>query len=161
MSLLSSLLLVVSVDNNTANAVLISLLATLGFTVFSVIVSSVLKKNFIEPVLLGKIIGYYLKDSPRWLNVILGTVVHFFVGYLFVAIHLFLYQIYTPIWYNALFFGVINGVFGAFIWYFTIKLYQHILSVHLSQYLMQLIIGHVIFAIIVVYMFAPPHIGVY
>lgn len=160
MYLLNSLLFVASVDHNTANAVLISLLATLGFTAFSMIVSSVLKKNFIEPVLLGKIIGYYLKDSPGWLNVILGTVVHFFAGYIFVAIHLFLYQIYTPIWYNALFFGVVNGVFGAVIWYVAIMLYQHILNVHISQYLTQLIVGHVIFAFIILYMFAPPHFGV-
>ncbi|HET8828664.1 MAG TPA: hypothetical protein VFM79_04950, partial [Pelobium sp.] len=121
-------------------------------------ISSVYKKNFVEPALLGKVIGHHLKDSPSWLNITLGSTVHFFVGYLFTEIHLFLYQIYTPNWYNALFFGVINGLFGASVWYLTIKLYPKVLTVHISQYLTQLVIGHVIFAIIIVYMYAPPHL---
>ena len=147
------------VANNMSNAILISLLATLGFTFFSVAISSVYKKNFVEPVLLAKIINHHLKDSPTWLNLLLGTVIHFFIGYLFAEVHLFLYRILTPIWYNALFLGFINGIFGAFVWYLVIRLYQKILTVHISQYLIQLVIGHIIFALIIVYMYAPPHLS--
>lgn len=155
--ILLNTLLIAQVENNISNAVLISLLATLGFTAFSVVLSSIYKKNFVEPSLLGKVIGHHLKDSPSWLNIILGSIIHFFVGYLFTETHLFLYQIYTPIWYNALFFGIINGLIGAFVWYITIKLYPTVLKVNVTQYLTQLVIGHVIFGLIIIYMYAPPH----
>lgn len=159
MALLNSIVLMASVANNTSNAILISFLSTLGFTFFSMVVSTIYKKNFVEPVLLGKIINHYLKDAPSWLNVFLGLIVHFFVGYLFTEIHLYLYRILTPAWYNALFLGIANGVFGAFVWYIVIRIYRKILTVHISQYLIQLVIGHVIFALIVVYMYAPPHLS--
>lgn len=148
-----------SVANNTLNAILISLLATLAFTFFSMVVSSIYKKNFVEPVLLGKIINYYIEDAPSWLNVSLGVIIHFFVGYLFTEIHLYLYRILTPAWYNALFLGIANGIFGAFVWYIVIRIYCKILTVHLSQYLIQLVFGHIIFARIIVYMYAPPHLS--
>jgi len=147
------------VANNTSNAILISLLATLGFTFFSVVVSSVYKKNFIEPVLLAKIINHHLKDSPTWLNLLLGTIIHFFAGYLFAEVHLFLYRILTPAWYNALFLGLVNGIFGALVWYAVLRIYRKVLTVHVSYYLVQLIIGHIIFALIIVYMYAPPHLS--
>lgn len=159
MAFIISTILMAQVANNTSNAILISLLATLGFTFFSMIVSTIYKKNFVEPVLLGKVIHHHLKDSPTWLNIVLGTIIHFLVGYLFVEIHLFLYRIFTPAWYNGLFFGLVNGVFGAFVWYITIRLYREVLSVHISQYLIQLIIGHIIFGLIIVYMYAPPHLS--
>lgn len=146
----------VSVANNVSNAIIISLLATLAFTFFSMLISTVLKKNFIEPVLLGKIINYHLKDSPKWLDNTLGMLVHLFVGYLFTEVHLFLYRVFTPAWYNAILFGVINGVFGALIWYITIKIYAQVLKTQVSQYLIQLIVGHILFALFIVYMYAPP-----
>ncbi len=155
----NSIVLMASVANTASNAILISLLATLGFTFFSMVVSTIYKKNFVEPILLGKIINYHLKDGPTWLNVTLGAIIHFFVGYLFTEIHLFLYQILTPAWYNAIFLGLANGIFGAFVWYITIRVYQKVLKVHISEYLIQLVIGHVIFGLIIVYMYAPPHLA--
>jgi hypothetical protein len=147
------------VANNISNAILISLLATFGFTFFSVVISSIYKKNFIEPVLLSKVINYHLKDSPTWLNLVLGTIIHFFMGYLFAEAHLFLYRILTPAWYNALFLGLANGILGALVWYAVIRIYRKVLTVHVSQYLIQLVIGHIIFALIIVYMYAPPHLS--
>ncbi|HTN22128.1 MAG TPA: hypothetical protein VL125_16745 [Pelobium sp.] len=159
MALINSVLLVAEVANNTSNAILISLLATLGFTFFSVVISSIYKKNFIEPVLLSKVINYHLKDSPTWLNRVLGTTIHFFMGYLFAEAHLFLYRILTPAWYNALFLGLANGILGALVWYAVIRIYRKVLTVNVSQYLIQLVIGHIIFALIIVYMYAPPHLS--
>ncbi|HET8828274.1 MAG TPA: hypothetical protein VFM79_02985, partial [Pelobium sp.] len=72
--ILLNTLLITQVANNISNAVLISTLATLGFTFFSMVISSVYKKNFIEPALLGKVIGHHLKDSPSWLNITLGSI---------------------------------------------------------------------------------------
>ena len=152
----NSTILVASIANTASNAILISLLATLAFTFFSMVVSTVYKKNFVEPVLLGKVINFYLKDSPTWLNVMLGAIVHFFVGYLFTEVHLYLYQILTPVWYNAIFLGLANGFFGAFVWYITILTYQEVLKVHIYEYLVQLIIGHIIFGLVILYMYAPP-----
>ena len=148
------------VANNMSNAILISLLATLGFTLFSMVLSSIYHKNFIEPVLLGKMIHHHLKDSPTWVNNFFGTVIHFFAGYIFTEIHLFLYQILTPAWYNGLFLGLANGVIAVVVWYVLIRIYKDVLTTHLSQYLMQLVIGHIIFALIVVHMYAPPSLGV-
>lgn len=160
MALVNAVLLMAEVANNTSNAILISLLATLGFTFFSIVASTVYKKNFVEPVLLAKIISYHLKDSPNWLSLFLGTVVHFFMGYLFAEVHLFLYRLFTPVWYNALFFGFANGIFGALVWYVVIQVYQKVLAVHVSYYLVQLIIGHIVFALIILYMYAPLHLSV-
>lgn len=157
MLFVNSTILVASVANTTSNAILISLLATLAFTFFSMVVSTVYKKNFIEPILLGKVINYYIKDSPTWLSIMLGAVVHFFVGYLFTEVHLYLYQILTPAWYNGIFLGLANGLVGAFVWYITIRIYREVLKVHIYQYLIQLIVGHIIFGLIIVYMYAPPH----
>ncbi len=159
MILLKLTLLVTQVANNASNAIMISLLATLGFTFFSVVVSSIYKKNFIEPVLIGRMIHNHLKDSPTWLNVFLGAVIHFFTGYIFTEIHLFLYQILTPAWYNGLFLGLANGLIAVVIWYALIKIYKNVLNSQVTEYLVQLLVGHVIFALIVLYMFAPPSLG--
>lgn len=159
MTIINATLLVAQVSNNIFNAVLISLLATLGFTFFSMAVSSIYKKNFIEPLLLGKIIHHHLKDSPTWLNVVLGTIIHFFTGYIFAEAHLFLYRILTPAWYNGLFLGLLNGIIAVGVWYALIRIYNNVLRTHVTEYLVQLIVGHVIFALIVVYMFAPPSLG--
>ena len=140
--------------------ILISILATMAMTFFSMIVSNSYKKNFKEYSLLAKIINHHLKDSPTWLNLTLGVIVHFFVGYLFTLIHLYYYQILIPAWYNAIFLGLINGIIGAIVWYIVIKIYAEILNVSVIHYLIQLVIAHVIFAIIILYMYSPIQISV-
>lgn len=134
---------------------LISVLATMVLTFFSLVVSYSYNRNFIEPSLLSKIVSYHLNDAPSWLNLTLGTVLHFVVGYLFTVIHLYLYQLYTPIWYNGIFFGLVNGLLGAVIWYLTIKIYNQVLQVEVKTYLIQLVIAHILFGLTIVWMYHP------
>lgn len=159
MATFNSILLMAEVSNNSSNALLISLLATMAFTFFSILVSSLARKNFVEPVLLGKIIGHYLKDAPTWLNVTLGTIIHFFTGYIFAEAHLWFYRILTPAWYNGIFLGLANGILGALIWYAVIRVYKNFMEVHVANYLLQLILGHIIFGLVIVMMYAPPALG--
>jgi hypothetical protein len=135
---------------------LISFMATLAMTLFSSIYSYSSKKNFLEPSLLAKIINYHLKDSPKWLNLVIGYFLHFLVGILFTAVHVYLYLLYTPVWYNAVFFGIVNGIIGALVWYMVIKIYQQVLHVAVLEYLFQLILAHIVFALTILYMYILP-----
>ena len=134
---------------------IISILATMAFTFFSILMSYQYRSNFNEPSLLGKVIGFHLKDAPQWLNLTLGIIVHFVVGFLFTAIHLFLYRLLTPVWYNAVFLGFLNGLVAAAIWYTVIKIYHDVIYPKLPAYLIQLVLGHLIFGLVIVFMYLP------
>ncbi|MFC5283875.1 hypothetical protein [Pedobacter alpinus] len=140
--------------NSSWQPVFIAVLSTLALTVFSMVLSTK-KRNFVEPSHLAKIFNYHLKDSPSWLNIILGVILHFIVGYLFTLIHLYYYQLLKPIWYNGLFLGLANGLLGALVWYVVIKIYNDVLTVDVKLYLLQLVIAHIIFGLVILYMYKP------
>lgn len=73
----------------------------------------------------------------------------------FTLIHLYYYQLLTPIWYNGFFLGLINGIVGAVVWLIVIKIYRDILTVDIKMYLFQLVIAHILFGLVILYMYKP------
>jgi hypothetical protein len=137
----------------------ISILATLAMTFFSILMTYFYKKEFREPNLIAKILEHHIEDSPQWLSTTSGYFIHFLVGFIFTSIQLYLYLLIAPTWYNAIILGILNGIIGCIIWYFTIIVYSDVLTVKVGEFLYQLIFAHIIFSLVIMLMYILPRLN--
>ncbi|OAQ39746.1 hypothetical protein A5893_09195 [Pedobacter psychrophilus] len=154
-----SLLYNESYQGSIKECYIIAILATLAMTIFSILMTNVYKKEFREPNLIGKIVEHHIKDSPKWLSITSGYIIHFVVGFIFTSIQLYLYLLIAPVWYNAILLGIINGIVGCIIWYFTIMIYSDVLFVKVGSFLYQLMFAHIIFSIVIMLMYILPRLN--
>lgn len=136
----------------------IAIVATLAMTFFSILMTYFNEKEFREANLIAKIFDHHIKDSPKWLSITSGYIIHFIVGFVFTSIHLYLYLLIAPIWYNAIFLGIINGIISYIVWYITIIIYNDVLFVKVGNFLYQIIFAHIIFAMVIMLMYVLPRL---
>ncbi|MBK0384396.1 hypothetical protein I5M32_15620 [Pedobacter sp. SD-b] len=147
-----------SYQGSIKECLIIAILATLAMSVFSILMANLYKKEFREPNLLAKLFEHHLKDSPRWLSITSGYIIHFLVGFVFTSVQLYVYLLIAPVWYNAIILGIINGIIACIIWYITILVYSDVLFIKVGNFLYQLIFAHIIFSMVIMLMYILPRL---
>jgi hypothetical protein len=84
-----------------------------------------------------------------------GIIAHYSVGILFALIYLLLWHfgIGKPDMKWALIFGFVSGIFGIMVWRVFIALHPHPPDIPLKSYLVHLVIAHVVFAAVTVFVY--------
>nr|WP_222619668.1 hypothetical protein [Pontibacter sp. KCTC 32443] len=86
---------------------------------------------------------------------VVGTVAHYLVGILYAIGYLALWEsgvgTVTLSW--SLLMGFANGIFAMIIWYFFFMIHPKPPLVELNKYLIALIFGHIIFGLVLTYVF--------
>lgn len=123
-------------------------IGTLLMTMFSYIMSVILKDHFREPQLLNQLINGS-SFIPFHVNrfSLAGWIIHFAIGFAFA----FLFNLIVDLWdvepslLNGLVFGFIAGVAGIAGWKIMFRLVDYPPEIPLNRFLFQLIIVHLIF----------------
>jgi riboflavin transporter FmnP len=130
--------------------ILATLLGTTVMTLFSYIISEAFRKLFKEPVLLNILIDRAgiaeIHDSRK--NII-GWVLHFLVGLLFVIIYdrIWAWTTLEPSWTTGLIFGAVSGLVGIGAWMTMFAIHPREPRIHFKEYYLQLFFAHILFGL--------------
>lgn len=129
---------------------LTSIIATSAMTAFSYLYSNLQKKQFREPELLNILIGRWIKKSqPISKNSLMGWLIHYFVGFLFLII--FSLTCYgfglKPTMGLGVLLGFLAGFIGIVGWHLTLSLHPNPPRLELKEYYPHLILVHIIFGL--------------
>lgn len=129
-----------------------SLAATLAMTAFSYGFSYMVKGNYKEPQLLNYLLAKIPSTKKSFFKSgdIIGWLIHFITGFLFVvlfAIISFHYSI-KPTAGVGLIYGFIIGLIGVIIWSILFKLHPSPPKTNRVLFFTQLIIAHIIFGLV-------------
>jgi hypothetical protein len=117
-------------------------------TAFSYLVSESFRKLFAEPVLLNYVIRLSgLRASPS-LNSVLGWLIHYVLGLLFVLVYEWLWNsgLMSDGWPEALVLGIASGIVGIIGWMMIFSAPRDKPRVAFRAYYAQLLVAHIIFA---------------
>ena len=123
--------------------VLTALAATTMMTVFSYVLSYIVKVNFKEP----EHLSVMLKRIPIH-DRVAGWAMHYFVGLLFVVAYFLMWK--NGIEANTgsgLAIGAISGLMAILVWHLTLRLHPHPPRIHRIPFYIQLVPAHIVFAI--------------
>ncbi|OAB78642.1 hypothetical protein [Cochleicola gelatinilyticus] len=133
----------------------VGIIATLGMTAFSYLVSYFSNSKFEEPQLLNILIRRYQGPATTICREhVLGWTIHFLIGMLFVGVFKILqgYSIVTLTLLSGSIFGFLGGIFGVGFWGFILKIHPNPPQINKVVYFIQLVIAHVIFGICLIYL---------
>lgn len=122
---------------------LTALAATTMMTIFSYVLSYIVKVNFKEP----EHLSVMLKRIPIH-DMVAGWAVHYFVGLLFVVAYFLMWK--NGIEANTgsgLVIGAISGLIAVLVWHLTLKLHPYPPRIHRIPFYIQLVPAHIVFAI--------------
>lgn len=125
-------------------------IGTTCMTAFSYVYSWLRQKPFKEPALLNDLMAQLgvLKPQPSKNN-ILGWVIHYGVGVIFLISYHFVWQIVHVIpgaWHYTIA-GTVSGIVGIAIWSVVFNHYLILQPEERSEYFFQLEIAHIIFGV--------------
>jgi uncharacterized membrane protein YagU involved in acid resistance len=141
------------------NAIISGIAGTALMTLFMYLLSYITNRRLKVVKILGTMLTIYSnpegKLSENNKAITIGLVTHYGVGIFFAICYLILWSngIGKPDLIHAFIFGLINGVFGIFIWRLFLFLHPSPPKLPFKTYMTSLIIGHVAFAIGVMYTF--------
>lgn len=118
-------------------------------TLFSYVVSVLVKDNFKEPELLGILIKRLGADLNKPLATLAGWQIHYAVGVIFVTVYTLLWErkALRPGLKSGIFLGLISGVIGIGFWKIVFTLHPDPPRIQLKKYYVQLLLAHVLFGI--------------
>ena len=123
--------------------VVTALAATTMMTIFSYLLSYIVKVKFKEP----EHLSVMLKRIPIH-DKVAGWSVHYFVGLLFVVAYFIIWNKCIRANMNSgLAIGAINGLVAILVWHLTLKLHPHPPRIHRRPFYIQLVPAHIVFAI--------------
>lgn len=128
--------------------------ATIAMTFFSYGLSFFLNSNFKEPQIINLLI---YKDSSSQSFVkrhdIIGWLVHFIVGVVFVTVFK-LIRIYFDVelsYFNGLIYGFLGGLLGVFIYTLAFALHPNPPVDNKISFFCQLVVAHIIFGVVMLF----------
>ena len=130
---------------------LLALFTSVGvMTLFSAMMSVILKCEFRENILLSKLMsGHALNQKENTKYVILGWLAHFLIGAFFLIIYAVLWH-YTVLIHQILgsvLYGIIIGLLGILGWTILFKIASNSPQINYKVYYMQLIVAHIFFSL--------------
>ena len=130
------------------NIIRMSIISTVGMTLYSYIISAREKEKFFEPLILNQLI--FPVEKKKKAHNISGYLLHYLLG-------LFFSMFYKPLYHHCKLkpnilsdslLGMMNGFVGVFIWHLTFRFHPKPPKVKLKRYYRHLIAGHIIFGIL-------------
>jgi hypothetical protein len=130
-----------------------SIVATMGMTLFSYILSLILKEKFLETEILNQLIFPNNKEARK--NHPAGYVIHFTTGTFFASIYRKLWDSthLQPNLSTGATMGFINGLAGISVWHVILRLHSNPPDVNFKRFYLQLLFAHIIFGLINSFMF--------
>jgi hypothetical protein len=128
--------------------IMTSLIATGGMTLFSYLLSKILNKQFLEPLLLNQLVFYRQKEKKK--HHATGYLIHYGVGLFFTSIYRWFWKKKPSLQRNSasLTLGFINGMIGITGWHLTFLLHPSPPKVDKKKYHIQLLAAHVVFGVL-------------
>jgi hypothetical protein len=125
--------------------VITSLVATGGMTLFSYLLSKVVKEQFLEPALLNQLVFFRKKERKK--HHVTGYLVHYAVGLFFTSIYRWFWNRNPSAQRNSvnLGLGFVNGIIGVMVWQLTFLMHPAPPRVERKNYHSQLLGAHVVF----------------
>lgn len=132
-----------------------TLAATTLMTLFSYVTAGLLKQPYKKPFLLAALLSYFNMNNNR-MNRMLGWLMHYTIGFLFVLVFDFLLKagILTATWKSALLFGTVMGIIGVTVWHTMFDLSKEKRHMDYKRYYIQLFLAHLLFAFVMVICFS-------
>lgn len=125
-----------------------SLLSTAGMTLFSFLLSKIVRRNFLEPKLLNQLVFYRRKNKKQ--HHAAGYAVHYLTGLLFTWIYSLIWKNsrYAPRNSDSLWMGFVNGLIGASGWHIVFLVHPSPPIVDRRKYYLQLVAAHMVFGLL-------------
>jgi len=126
---------------------------TAFMSAFTYGLSNLLHKNFRQPVILDSILERLQLDLSQPIRRILGWLLHFLAGLVFVVLYQLLVWHNKPeniTWLSGLVLGSISGIAGILVWMFVLTNLQHRLKVDKKAFYLHLFFAHIVFGLGVV-----------
>jgi hypothetical protein len=123
--------------------------ATTLMTIFSYLVGESFRKLFSEPVMLNYVIRISSVNVNPRLNSILGWLLHFLFGLLFIVPYHWIWnrRILDDSWLAGIILGVPSGIIGILGWMVIFSLPREKPKVAFAEYFIQLFFAHIVFAL--------------
>ncbi|HEX8270582.1 MAG TPA: hypothetical protein VF581_11880 [Flavobacterium sp.] len=128
---------------------LATLVATSLMTMFSYYLSEKFNALYKEPVLLKKIMEMTKLHFNSSVQTVLGWLIHYLVGLLFVIAYDRLWHTgyVDATWFSGILLGIASGIIGVVGWMFLFSIPNHAPRVKYREYYQQLFFAHIIFAL--------------
>jgi hypothetical protein len=135
--------------NKAAHTVLSATAGTTMMTLFSYLVSMAADKNFSEPEHLGTMIHRFMPGNSKRATQLAGWGAHYAVGWLFV-------WVYRELWKtgkikktvaNGFILGALSGALAVLVWKATLKAHPAPPWIDFTNYYIQLVPAHIVFAV--------------
>lgn len=135
--------------NKSSNLIASAAAGTTMMTLFSYLVSLAADKNFSEPEHLGTLMHRLVPGSSKKTTQLVGWSAHYAVGLLFVLA-------YQELWKtgkikktvtNGIILGTLSGAMAVLIWKATMKTHPAPPWIDFTNYYMQLVPAHIVFAV--------------
>jgi hypothetical protein len=126
-----------------------SVAATSVMTVFSYAVSMSAREIYKEPILLTYLFtALHLNVSPN-LKTILGWILHYLIGLIFVIGYHFLWfhEFLEISWAASILLGIISGIIGIISWVILFEIIPQKPNIDFRGYYIQLFVAHIIFSV--------------
>jgi hypothetical protein len=123
--------------------------ATTLMTIFSYLAGQSFRKLFSEPVMLNYVIRISSVNVNPRLNSILGWLLHFLFGLLFIVPYHWIWnrRILDDSWLAGIILGVPSGIIGILGWMVIFSLPREKPKVAFAEYFIQLFFAHIVFAL--------------
>ena len=124
------------------------IIGTSAMTIFSYLVSELMKDNFREPEIQTYLFKNILPTAKQYAPYLAWSL-HYFIGFAFVFIYVRLwdYNKLKPNIESALFLGAVTGIVGIIGWYFTLKIHPNLPIINPKNFFIVLFLAHIIFGI--------------
>jgi hypothetical protein len=124
-----------------------NLISTSALTLYSYIQSGLDKKEFREPVILGKLIAYAIPRRATKYSQVAGWFIHYLAGQIIIeAYDKLLNDKRRPV-VTGLLAGGVTGVIAALVWRTVLKIHPNPPDIDQPNFTRYLIIGHIIFGL--------------
>ncbi|KQO22941.1 hypothetical protein ASF10_11365 [Flavobacterium sp. Leaf82] len=130
--------------------IIVSIAATSAMTLFSYAASASFRELYKEPVLLTFMLTKLNIKLPEQTKATLAWILHYFIGFLFVAAYYFLWirDILPISFLTAFLLGFVSGVIGILGWMIMFKLSDHKPAIDFKGYYFQLLLAHIVFGLV-------------
>lgn len=135
------------------NVVLIILISAFSgttlMTLFSYLLTYILKTQFKEPVLLYKLLKTSAWIEEDSIHVTAGWLLHYAVGIGFVTIYYLLWNFTAlqPTFLNGALLGLASGFVGVGVWWIILKIHRTPPPIDRGGFFLHLVVAHIIFGI--------------
>jgi hypothetical protein len=135
------------------SAIIIGIVGTALMTLFMYAMSYLTKRKVKVVKILGTMLTFQTTREKGLSNsasaILTGLIVHYIIGILFAIVYLFSLQhaIIVPSLLYSLIYGFIAGIIGIGFWRLFFLIHPNPPSVSLKTYLLDLVIGHVVFGL--------------